>query len=83
MYRINEKLIFKRLTEEERNLRINELRKKCVEIQKELDKSPCYYRGCELWLDCRTCNGFKKDCSARLPECIFKDKNGNWIDEDP
>ena len=68
----------KKLNDETRKRYIKELKETLKKIEKELKESPCYYRGCELWYDCEKCDGFKDGCSARLPEIIFKNKNGTW-----
>jgi len=82
-YNTSNSLCQKRLTKEQRVVTIKELKQKFAKIWKEVDESPCYYRGCELWSDCKTCKGFKDGCSARFPERLLKDSRGNWIDPDP
>ena len=66
------------LTETTKKRMIQELKQAFKQIGAKLEKSPCFYRGCRLWYDCKTCDGFKKDCTARLPEAIFKNKDGTW-----
>jgi len=73
----------KRFTEEERQTLLKQLRKGIKKTSEKMAKSPCYYRGCELWSDCRKCNGFMEGCTARLPELLLKDEYGNWRRSDP
>ena len=44
------------LTEEERLKKTKALKNAFHRIHVKLEKSPCVYRGCELWFDCVYCS---------------------------
>lgn len=81
-YKRSPLLIQKRLTKKEKNKIIKSLKESFKEASKECDTSPCLYRGCELWGWCKDCKGWHNGCSARLPECIFKNKDGTWREDE-
>ena len=60
--------------------KLEELRKLADSGFKKLQKVPCNFKGCELWSDCKICNGLKLDktqpafkCPAWYPETLFGD----------
>ena len=62
--------------------KLEKFRKNIDSNYKELQKVPCNFRGCELWSDCKVCNGLKLDktqpafkCPAWYPETLFGDSD--------